>query len=526
MRKLGAAVPVIGCLLFTGAHKQLPLFSGNQDTYFLWGLARAGYGQLSSDWLANQTDPVPAFSTLVCLVESVGARWAFYALHGLLVAAYALSLFLIVRLLLSKRSSVVPLAAASALLIHIHEPWLWNGWVQRLPGVLSRALTMPDRLSSTLTSGVAGQDVPGVVLLPSAFGVLLLVSLVLFISRRELAAVAVAALAAAIHPTYLLQAAILAAGFVTALLVERRRMRAVRVSVLAFLLLASLGALTLMRLGSSGADARATAEWVLYTVRIPHHADITAWAGADDLWRLLLVSAAVLVAWRYRRLRSVMLTSAVLAASLTAVQFWTGSKALALMFPWRASVWLVPTATAVLLGRGLHSLSAIVRAKLSERRRGTCSRALLVGAAAFALAACVLGILGTVHAAQGGASRHAVCDFVRAKGDPAGTYLIPLGLQGFRLDAGVGVFADSKSHPYRADEIVEWFDRTKLAFEFYYAGSPEAGAVALYRIHREEPISYVVVDADKQGRLDTTTLRLVYEDADYAIFATPYAGVE
>ncbi len=218
------------------------------------GLARAGYGHLSLDWLANQTDPVPAFSALVYLVQSAGTHWVFYALHGLLAAAYALSLFLLVGCVLPSRSSVAPMAVAVALTTHIHARWLWNGWIDALPGTFERALTMPGWVSPVLTEGVAEQYILGPGLQPSAFGVRLLVSLVLFALRRELVAVVLAALAAATHPAYLVQAAILVAGFLVALLAEGRRKNALRVSVLALLLLAPLGVFVLSRLGPTGAD--------------------------------------------------------------------------------------------------------------------------------------------------------------------------------------------------------------------------------------------------------------------------------
>ena len=49
---------------FALAHTQSPLFFSNQNQYLLHGLADAGYGHLSHDWLANTKDPTPAFSFL------------------------------------------------------------------------------------------------------------------------------------------------------------------------------------------------------------------------------------------------------------------------------------------------------------------------------------------------------------------------------------------------------------------------------------------------------------------------------
>jgi di/tricarboxylate transporter len=78
-----------GCAMFYGAYTQPPLFSGNQNTYFLKGIADSGFGFLSGDWLANQTDPVPVFSALVRLIETHGSAWNFYVLLSALVCPWS-----------------------------------------------------------------------------------------------------------------------------------------------------------------------------------------------------------------------------------------------------------------------------------------------------------------------------------------------------------------------------------------------------------------------------------------------------
>src|SRR5207302_3586528 len=40
---------------------------------------------------------------------------------------------------------------------------------------------------------------------------------------------------------------------------------------------------------------------------------------------------------------------------------------------------------------------------------------------------------------------------------------IPVDLQGFRLSTGAPIFVDFKSIPYRDDEVIEWYERLRLA---------------------------------------------------------------
>ena len=56
---------------FAAAHTQAPLFFSNQNQYLLHGLAAAGYGHLSADWLSTTADPTPLFSAGVAAVQAV-----------------------------------------------------------------------------------------------------------------------------------------------------------------------------------------------------------------------------------------------------------------------------------------------------------------------------------------------------------------------------------------------------------------------------------------------------------------------
>jgi hypothetical protein len=53
---------------------------------------------------------------------------------------------------------------------------------------------------------------------------------------------------------------------------------------------------------------------------------------------------------------------------------------------------------------------------------------------------------------------------------PDGTYLIPPDQQDFQLESGQPVLVDAKTHPYRGDELLEWWSRLQAAQEFYRSG--------------------------------------------------------
>ena len=69
---------LLAALIFSLAHGQSPLYTINQDSYFLHGLSAAGRGFLHADWLAGTADPFPLFSQFVRLTAQFLDERLFY----------------------------------------------------------------------------------------------------------------------------------------------------------------------------------------------------------------------------------------------------------------------------------------------------------------------------------------------------------------------------------------------------------------------------------------------------------------
>lgn len=462
--------------VFAAAYCQAPLYYSNQNQYFLHGLAHAGVGLLREDWLANTLDPTPVFSTLVTLTVRFLHPAAFHLYYALLLGIYAaamLGLFVT----LAKDSGVYlrrrPVFGALLLTTHAALP-RWCSY--RLLG---------QDYPWFLQAGVAGQYVLGPVLQPSAFGVLLVVAVCLFARGRPFVAVLCAVLAAALHTTYLLPAALLTLGFLASLCAEGRPRRGFAVAALALVLALPLVVFVLCSFGPTSPPIFARAQDILVNVRIPHHTRPDLWldpvAAVQIAWMLL---ALVLV--RRTRLFLALGLPLLLAVLLTLVQVATHSNTLALLFPWRISSVLVPAATAVVLAR-IVALPCL-------RLDGTAARAVSAAAVVVLVAGGVwIGInrLGFSTSDE----ELPVMDYVRRTKKPGDIYLlrvqvpglvknthgslstdfqpisdkqrnpraIPVGLQRFRLYTGAPIFVDFKSVPYKDSEVVEWYDRLHIA---------------------------------------------------------------
>ncbi len=474
----GAGRRVFGFLLITVlfalAYCQAPLYYSNQNQYFLHGLAHAGYGQLQEDWLANTADPTPLFSTLV--TETV--RWlhpgAFYVYHALLMGIYAVALVGLFAWLagdMAARRWLVFLA----LLVAVHSGAArWGSY--RLFG---------QDYPWHLQAGVAGQYVLGGMLQPSVFGVLLVLAIVLFARGQDFLAIACAVLGATIHSTYLLPAALLTAGCMTALAVEGRFRRAVGLGAMALVLVLPVTVYVLLSFRPSSADTFAKAQEILVHVRIPHHCVPRVWLDTIARLQIAWIVLGALLSWR-TRLFPVLAVVIVLASSLSVVQVATGSDTLALLFPWRISAVLMPVATALVLTRllairplpvdgpavsfiaclalvGLAAAGVFIMAERQAFRTGDEEismmdhvRSSVAPGEVYLVPVKVPNLEGTIRGSTSG-------DFKPLAVRRSDTQLIPLDLQRFRLYTGAPIYVDFKSIPYKDEDVVAWYERLTQA---------------------------------------------------------------
>lgn len=490
-------------LIFALAFVQFPLYSSNQNTYFLHGLANAGWGHLGSDWLAQTADPFPVFSALVTATVLWLGEPAFYWYHvGLLMAyGYALvgivchvyrirtvgSLYISISLLLTLLyAGAVPLAAS------------------RAPIGVSVLMSVAG-YDEVLTDGVAGQFMPGPFLQPSAFGIFLVVSIYNFLQGRRILAIALVAFAICFHSSYLLTGAWLTIAY--AWLVYRRDravLDALSLSGLSLLLVLPTVVYLLWNFGAGGAET-ALANRILVDYRMPHHAHVSEWLDGTVLFKLVMIALAL---WIARGTQLTVLLGVPLVASLllTAYQLATDDARIALLFPWRTSVILVPIASAVLLGGVVVGLLRALPAYRGPVLAGSVGMLVTLGGYGVDR---MTDLLASPRVGGFDVAAHV-----------EGTYrdgevlLIPPQMQELRLLAGVPVLADFKSHPYESSEVVEWYERLTRASAFYEANGDRCRI--LEGLRREYAVTHVVLPrTDPPG---CSLLQEEYAGEEFSLF--------
>ncbi len=477
LRRLG--VFLAGTGLFALAYTQTPLYGPNQDQYFLHGLARAGYGFLSRDWLAGTLDPTPLFSLLVEAIYRL-THWApaFYLLYALLLGIYYFSVIDICAAVFSFRVSSAARGALACGVLLLHSV-LFRAAIAR---------TLAGWGGYLLEDGLAEQRILGAVFQPSVFGILLVVSLRFFLVRRPLAAVLFAVLAAAFHPTYLLCAAMLTLAYLTVMTArDRDPKRAVLAGGLALLGALPVALYTLWVFAGSSPAATAEAYRILVHERLPHHAVIPYFWNAGMTVKLIVIALGLFVI-RKSRLFPVLLIPALIGAGLTLLQLATGSDTLALLFPWRISSILVPLSSLLLLSAALDLLFR----RWSLPPRGEQS------VRAFALGGMILlAAAGTVKMAMDSSERTSqpelgLYQFISAHHQADEVYLIPPKMEGFRLATGSAVYIDFKSIPYRDLDVLEWYRRVQVINKLYL----EMDCPVAEELQAEGAVTHLVLPAD------------------------------
>ncbi len=492
--------------LFALSTTQAPPYYSNQNQYLLHGLAAVGDGNLGDDWLANTLSPTPVFDALVTLTARHLGEGLFPFYYALLQGVYFVSLLGIATRVAGDRLTPRTRWLVAALLFLMHAA------VVRWASFAVFGWDYPCYAQGWL----AAQYVLGPVFQPSAFGVFLVVALHQFLRGRPLVAVACAAVAVTLHPTYALSAGLIVLGVLLKLSREGRTGRALACGAL-------FAGLVWPTVDYVVANFRSTpkvahdAHLILARVRIPHHALPTVWFDAVTALQLVAILVGIAMT-RGTRLLTILQTLTLGSVTITAAQLVTGEDAMGLLFPWRSSVVLIPLATAVILTR-LVTLAG----RLLDRR-ATVSMSVVV------IVACSASGAALMLTRQGYATRPneaGLLDYVRTHKRPGAVYLLPVEVpkpparwtgslssdfkpaaaprldgrvipadfQRFRLVTRAAVYVDFKAIPYRGVEVLEW-DR-RLRWSRAAAESRDWDADGTFAAAVAEGITHVVAAAGR-----------------------------
>ncbi|MCD6576411.1 MAG: hypothetical protein J7K66_00170 [Anaerolineaceae bacterium] len=469
---------VLGVILMVFAYSQSPLYTSNQNQYFLHGMAESGLGSLNQDWLASTKEPTPAFTFLVkwtfLLLKS--EVW-FYFYYAVLIGVYFLSLLGILNQVFNIRESKPKFLLAISLIIFSHSAGFRY--------FLTKSLG--PEWDFIFDGGVAGQRLLGTVFQPSTFGVLMIFSLLLFINNRPFFSAILAAVTADIHPTYLLTAALLVGGYILTSYYENKEFKK------PFLIgLCSLTAvfpiLIYIFINFWGGNESAEAYRILTQIRIPHHAIISEWFNITSLIKIAVIIWGLSIIRKRPRIFIPLSTVFLFSLTLSFIQYFIESNFLALVFPWRPSALLVPICSAIIFGK-------IASCVCDTHRNPKSEKLIIILSISLSIILAVLGIFRTTLLLEKkiNSPESELFAWVKETSNDSDKYLIPVGLETFRTSTARPVYVDFFAIPYRNEDVIQWYHRVLSANKYYQDGECEELAF----IRNDAKITYIITEKEK-----------------------------
>ena len=492
-------------ICFALAYSQAPLYTSNQNQYFLHGAAAAGVGTLENDWLANTVDPTPVFSALVQFTFLLGLPALFHLYYLILLGVYLYSIWgLLLETLRPKWTSLQHwLALLTLIAAHSFA----------LRFALSRIFGQQWRF--IIEGGFAGQRLLGTVFQPSTFGVLLLLGMLLYVRGKMLPGVISVVLAATIHPTYLLSSGLIIAGFMLDTFVENRSLRQpFIIGILALILISPILLYTWANFQPTSTRVSELASQILVEERIPNHILLEEWLDTTVLLQSGLIVCALAI-YRRRNLARILIVIAAAILLLTLFQFETGNERLALLFPWRPSALLMPLASTLLIGALADTLFKHFSILGDGRRRAIMfvSWLLLLGLAG-------LGVGSYLYDLRGKRldTARPMFEHIRAFHENGDLFFIPPKQQDFRMATGAPAFIDFKSIPYVDTEVIEWHDRLRVAQNFYRDRVDPWNCEQIEKAISLGSVNHVILGPDQLGLRCVGFSELVFSDESYQVY--------
>ena len=315
------------------------LFSGNQNIYFLWGMADMLPNAFAADPLLSSPNPYPAFSWLISIFPVQYLSIWVTIIYILLSSIYSYSLFGIADRITAIYTNSTRLFSFLTLFLFLHSSPIWGTYLQLVLDVDLRWLW---------DSGIAEQGVLRGYLQPSVFGVFLLLSLYQAMRKNYALAILCIAPAAISHASYLFLG-----GMLTLLIIFQSNFskKSLVASVILLMLVLPYSYFIFSHfIQVDEALKTAINHAVMASFSENIHINPSNWLNAKFYLQLLVMLLGFIILWK-TQLRNIILAIGILGTLLTLLAYGMDNTTLISLNPWRVSVLIVPIATVAILSK-------------------------------------------------------------------------------------------------------------------------------------------------------------------------------
>ncbi len=326
-------------VFLTSIYPLQELFSGNQNIYFLWGMAELLPDAFQVDPLLNSPDPYPLFSWVISLVPVQILQLWTVLIYVLLNSVYTYALFGIADVVGKIYQSPSRFLAYASLFLLLHCNPIWGTYFGITTGVDLRWMW---------DSGIAEQGVLRGYFQPSVFGVFLLLSFYFGSRRKHVLAILTIAPAACVHANYLFLGGILTLVYLTQAKFERKTL----LSSLLLLVLVSPYLYYILQNFLSIDEPIKTAieEAVMLGYAQNIHINPENWISEKFFIQLGILFFGLMISWQ-AKLRYLFSITLAVSFLVTLFAYATENVQLISLNPWRFSILLVPISSALILAK-------------------------------------------------------------------------------------------------------------------------------------------------------------------------------
>ncbi len=447
-------------LIFILTVQQFEIYKGNA-AHLIHAIKDFNSNRLNEDWIANQQNHLPLFTYFNFILIKFFSKNVIYFVHSLLLGTCPLFLFLISKHLYPQLNNKSLCIIWFSLFIFIfHE--------------------------NSFFSGVAGQSVIDAGYQPASFGVLFFIGIYLFLIKKDLLCIFFICLAATFHPTYVVHSGFLVLGILIYNLLLKNYLSFFKVIIIYSILILPITIFIVVNFLTIDENFVILGQEILLK-RIPHHANIHQWLTYKDTFFLLAYFISLYIVRNNNRFFIFFFVFGICSIFLSATQFFIDNNSLALIFPWRTSVFISPISSIVILSFFLNKIN------LSKTKLQTTSYLLIILiSTSFYIKSHYIKNLN-----QNFKKDINLVNKIKRNFNSIERLLIPVDLDFIRMNSGLPIFIDWKHHAFRYDQLIEWQLRIDLANKFYNSKIIDKQLVNLKKIQEIENISHILIKKDK-----------------------------
>ncbi len=450
-------------ILFAITVQQFPFFKGN-SLHLLHAIKEFETNKLQNDWIANQTNHLPVFTYINNIVLKYLPINILHIIHFSLLTSCSFFIFLICKNQFQNLNKFSLSCIWFALFILIYH-------------------------ENSFFGGVAGQDIINEGYQPASFGVLFYAGIYLFIIRKYFYAVFIICLSASFHPTYILHSGFLLLGFLIYFISIKQFKLLFRTIFFYSIFILPITIFIVLNFLLIDRELILIGQKILVE-RIVHHALIDNWFSYKDLISVFVYIIALLFIYDNKKIFIPLMIFGVLSIFLSALQFFTTNQSLALAFPWRASVFLIPLSSMIIVSFFINQFSL---KKFNLNIIGT-----LFFLTLFSFFFFKNHFVKNLN--QHFYKELELTNEINKHYDLIQRILIPVELSHIRMNTGLPIFIDWKHHAFKYDELIEWKNRVNLAQKFFETNDFDKRVIILNDINQLEEISHILIDKKKLNK--------------------------